>query len=265
MRLALLFILSAAIGSACQAHELWISPDKYQVSVGDPLNAHIRVGETFKGSALSYLERNTARFEIILGNKRLKHEATLGDRPALKRSVPTQGLAVVVHETTDNTLNYKELAKFAKFAKHKDFTGAVALHQARGLPETDFVETYRRFAKSLIAVGNGAGSDRAVGMDTEIVALANPYTDDLSQGMPVRVLLYGKPRANTQVEVFARAPNGTVKTSLFRTNAQGIAVIPMAANTEYQVDAVNLEDRDGTGPRKAVWHTMWANLTFATP
>ena len=64
------------------------------------------------------------------------------------------------------------------------------------------METYRRYAKSLVAVGDGKGSDRDVGLDTEIIALANPYTDDVSGGLPVLVTLYGEPRKDAQVETY---------------------------------------------------------------
>ena len=99
------------------------------------------------------------------------------------------------------------------FIKHKDFEGLPEAHLARGLPEVGFVESYRRFAKSLIAVGSGVGQDRPVGLEIEIVALSNPYADDLSEGMAVQVLLNAAPRAYVQVEVFSR-PAGTKEPAL---------------------------------------------------
>jgi hypothetical protein len=130
------------------------------------------------------------------------------------------GLAVLVHETTDSTLTYREFDKFVNFIKHKDFEGLPEAHLARGLPEVGFVESYRRFAKSLIAVGSGAGQDRPVGLEIEIVALSNPYTDDLSEGMAVQVLLNAAPRADVQVEVFSR-PAGTKEPALDPTVSHG--------------------------------------------
>jgi len=264
--LGVLIAFSAATLSApAKAHEFWISPERYLVAPGDPLLAHIRVGETFKGGALSYIDRSTARFEVILGGQTFEHGATLGDRPALSRSIPGSGLAVVVHETTDSRLTYRDWQKFINFVEHKDFQGALDRHLERGLPEVGFVETYRRYAKSLIAIGDGAGLDQNVGLDTEIVALANPYTDDVSNGLPVKVLLYGMPRPDTQVEVFARSGDGTVDTQLYRTNADGVVVLPVERGVEYQVDSVVLEERPGDDDGAPVWHTMWANLTFQVP
>lgn len=261
LRTLLVFLTIAA--SSAGAHEFWLSPPDYQVDKGAPVVAHIRVGQEFKGAAYSYIARQTERFDIVMNGQVLPVTSTIGDRPALNQTVPQEGLAIAVHETTDNKLVYKEWVKFENFVKHKDFTGALEAHLARGLPQTDFTENYRRFAKSLIAVGTGTGQDQAVGLRTEIVALKNPYTDDLSAGMPVQVLFEGAPRPNTQVELFARPPGAAKATvTLHRTNAQGIATLPMQADTDYMVDAVVLLPLDpSTG---AVWESLWANLTFQT-
>ena len=115
-------------------------------------------------------------------------------------------------------------------------------------------------------MGSGAGADRAVGLAIEIVALANPYTDDLSAGLPVQVLLDGAPRAEAQVELFQTAPDGTVTITKHRTDGAGQVTLPMQPGMEYLVDSVVLRalpnDDPAAGP---VWHSDWASLTFRTP
>ena len=156
--------------------------------------------------------------------------------------------------------------KFLNFVAHKDFPGLPQAHEDRGLPPKGFQESYRRFVKSLIAVDGGTGADRVVGLETEIVALLNPYTDDLSDGMPVRVLYQNAPKANAQVEVFDRAPGGNVSVAIYTTDAEGRAVIAVQPGHEYLVDSVVLRstgnDDFNAGP---VWESLWAPLTFAVP
>jgi len=136
---------------------------------------------------------------------------------------------------------------------------------ARGVPETGCREVYSGYGKSLIAVGGGSGQDRAVGLKTEIVALANPYTDDLSGGFPVRVLFDGAPRADVQVEVFDRGPDGQVGVALYRTDAAGETVLPVQAGHEYLVDAVLLRAVAPLADDDPVWESLWASLTFMVP
>lgn len=259
------FLIATAAATACAtsafAHEFWIAPEAYQVAPGEPARANIRVGESFKGNDQSYFGRNTERFQVLMGGTLYPISATLGDRPVLNAPLPGEGLAVVIYETTNSRLTYSEWQKFINFVDHKDFRGALERHEERGLPQAGFTETYRRYAKSLIAVGGGAGSDVELGLDTEITALANPYTEDVSAGFPVRVTLYGAPRVDAQVETYAMAPDGTVEVFFTRTDEDGRATIAVEPGYQYMVDAVVLEEREGD----VAWHSMWANLTFQVP
>ncbi len=263
----LLTALSIALSTGvARAHEFWLSPDDYAVAPEEVMQVRLRVGSEMKGLVLSYLPQDIARFEVVQGQTVRPVEGRMGDNPALVMDAQVDGLAVVVHETNDSTLTYDDFAVFQRFVAHKDFRTALADHTARGLPESGFRETYRRHAKSLIAVGSGAGADRVVGLKIEIVALANPYTDDLSGGMPLQVLLDGAPRADAQLELFQAAPDGTVTITLHRTDAEGRVTVPVLPGMEYLADNVDLRalpnDDVDAGP---VWHSDWASLTFRTP
>ncbi len=228
--------------------------------------AALRVGEKFAGSTNAYLPGNIARFDVVLGGVTTKVEGRLGDDPALQMKVPDPGLAVIVHQTTKSNVRYMKWEKFEKFTRHKDFAEVLATHQARGLPESNFLERYRRFAKSLVAVGHGRGQDEPVGLETEFVAEANPYTDPLDAGLPVRLLYQARPRANTQVEVFEKAPGGKVSVRLLRTNSDGRVLVPAQAGYEYLLDAVVIRPLEAKNTRSdPVWETLWAQYTYRVP
>ncbi|SHI04948.1 DUF4198 domain-containing protein [Marivita hallyeonensis] len=247
------------------AHEFWIEPRAYQVDPGGSIVATLRIGEEFGGAEQAYLPRSFARFEMRCAGSKAGVPGRAGDRPALAVKAPADGLCVAIHQTQSYSLTYQEWQKFLNFVDHKDFATAVADHKARGLPETGFTERYSRYAKSLIAVGSGQGKDRAEGLATEIVAEANPYTDNVSGGMPVRVLYNGKPRANAQVELFAKSPGGSVKITLHRTDRQGRVRLPVRAGYSYLADAVVLRPLKPAKDGDPVWETLWASLTFAVP
>jgi len=258
---ALMLVVPTTVG----AHEFWIEPDAYQVAPGANLTGKLRVGEEFEGSEQSYLPRNFRRFDMLCSGRMAKVPGRAGDKPALAVKAPEDGLCVAVHVTQNFSLNYAQWQKFLNFVEHKDFQNAVAEHKARGLPESDFNEVYSRYAKSLIAVGSGQGADRAVGLETEIVAEANPYTDAIASGMPIRVLYKGKPRANAQVELFAKSPSGSVNVTLHRTDRSGRVRLPVRAGYSYLADAVVLRAMQPQKGGDPVWETLWASLTFAVP
>ncbi|WP_262386545.1 hypothetical protein ROLI_021450 [Roseobacter fucihabitans] len=248
-------------------HEFWIDPQKYQVETGAPLVADLRNGQNFEGITLAWFDNRFTRFDMAQGDAVQPVEGRIGDTPALNTLAPGDGLLVILHETTPSSLTYKVWDKFLAFAKHKDFTKAAADHAAAGWPQEGFQESYTRHAKSLIAVGTGSGADRAYGMATEFVALTNPYEPGFDNQMRVRVQYNNAPRTDAQIEVFERAPDGTVNITLTRTDLAGEASIPVLPGHHYLFDAVVLRasPQAGTSEQAPVWETLWAALTFAVP
>ncbi|MDA0963182.1 MAG: DUF4198 domain-containing protein [Proteobacteria bacterium] len=257
-------LLIALTGAASAlSHELWIEAEAYQVSPNAQVVARFMNGEMFEGIKIGWFATRSARFEYALGGKVTRIAPRMGDNPALVTDAPGEGLMVVAYETTPDRVTYREWDKFLAFTEHKDFRGAAALHDARGLPREPFVEAYTRHVKALIGIGGAAGADRAMGLETEFVARANPYTDDLGAGFPVQLFYRGAPRADAQVEIFDRDPGGAVTVTLARTDAQGRATIPVTPGHTYLLDAVVLRPAPKGGV--PVWETLWAGLTFAVP
>ena len=234
---------------------------------GDAIQADIRNGERFEGRALSYFERSTVRLEQAFDGTTTTVEARSGDLPALTLQAPdSDGLLVLAYETTPSQVTYRDWEKFLRFAHHKDFADIEARHDAAGYPRDTFREGYTRHAKALIAVGDGRGADRKMGLETELVALTNPYAADFDGTMRVALTYQGEPRGDAQVEVFDRAPDGTVEITLARTDAEGQAAIPVAPGHEVLLDAVVLRPApESDAPNAPVWETLWAALTFRVP
>lgn len=225
--------------------------------------ADLRNGQNFSGANQVYFARRTRRFNVTQGAQTSAYQGRMGDLPAFQLDQANQGLLIITHETAPETLTYETWEKFQTFVDHKGFTNIAQRHQDRNLPDQGFAETYTRHAKSLIGVGDGTGSDSLQGLETEFVALANPYTDDLSLGMPVQVFYQGEPRFPAQIEVFERGPDGEVLVFLQSTDSQGRALIPVKSGHTYLLDAVVL--RPAPESEDPVWESLWATLTFATP
>ena len=145
-----------------------------------------------------------------------------------------------------------------------DAVWVLEAHAARGLTEDDRRELYSRYAKSLVAVGSGEGADFEAGLLTEIVALENPYTGEMSDGIDVRVLYEGAPRAETQIEVFEKATDESVEIFTVKTDAAGEATVPVKPGYRYMLDAVVLREPapEVAAEKNVQWESLWANLTF---
>lgn len=270
-RLSLLFFCALPLGPVL-GHEYWLSPRNYQVENGEKIEADFRNGEEFKGAPYSYLPNRVSRFEVFVNGVAQPVAARAGDLPALQLEPPAQDvLLVAIMEAAASTVTYKDWEKFLAFAAHKDFPRAEADHIANRWPQEQFKESYTRHAKTLIAVGRGAGQDQPTGMATEFVARSNPYSADFAGQMEVTLLYQGQPRADAQIEVFDRAPEGEVTITMHRTDDAGQASVPVTPGHAYLFDAVVLRPAPGAGTgtaadaNKPVWETLWAALTFRVP
>jgi hypothetical protein len=263
-----LIFLSLLLAWPAQAHEYWIEPKAYVLTPDTTVMAGLFNGQNFKGGEFTFFPKTFRRFDLALGEQVVPVQGRMGDRPALVMPPLGEGLHVAIFESAGDIVNYSDFAVFTKFVKHKDLPGVLARHAARGLPEKDFFEFYSRYSKALIAVGNGTGADKAYGLETEIVALKNPYTDDVSQGLPVKVIYRGAVRANAQVEFFDKDAAGVVNITLHRTGSDGVALLPVARRHSYLVDAVVMREPEVgsvAAEKGAVWESLWAALTFAVP
>ncbi len=267
MRIPCLIALAIAAGfstTAATGHEFWIDPHEFQIAPGENIVADLRVGQGFTGVAFSYLPPKFRLFDIVRGDQREAVSMRMGDRPAMDVPALGNGLNVVLHVTTDQRITWSDPEKFRSFVRHKGAAWVLDEHARRGLPDSGFSEFYSRYAKSLIAVGDGAGEDARFGLLTEIVLLENPYTDNMSDGIDLQVFYDGAPRRDAQIEVFARSGETVEKTTV-PADGNGRATVPVRPGVVYLLDAVVLraiEPAFETGP---VWESLWASTTFRVP
>lgn len=251
------------------AHEFWISPAMYRWPAGETVLADLRVGEGFRGGPQGFLPARFERFEILTSEGPVTVGGHAGDIPALSVSDLPEGLAVIVHQTTAGNTTWHAWESFAAFAEHKGLGDVAEMHSERGLDRARVREDYVRFAKSLVAVGHGEGEDTVVGLRAELVALANPYTDDLAGALPVQLWFDGAPLPMARVEVHVRpseGDTGQTTSSVYQTDSNGIVVLPVDPGMEYLVSAVTMEAVETQGRADAPqWRTLWASLTFEVP
>lgn len=266
MRILFAFCLALA-GQSAAAHEFWIDSAAFAVESGAPFTGTLVNGQEFQGPEFAYFGQRIVSFERLHDGTIYPVDGRDGDRPAIQLEGLEDGLHVLAYTSTILTVNYDDWPDFSEFVDQKDLGDIRSEHLARGLPMGPFREAYSRYSKALVGVGPAAGEDRAFGLDIELVALDNPYTDDLSGGMRLRLERYGDIRPDSRVELFERAPDGTVNTTVHRTDADGIVTLPVRPGHTYLADSVILfvpdtETRDSTG---AVWESDWAALTFSVP
>jgi uncharacterized GH25 family protein len=242
------------------AHEFWVEPLSYTVSVGEEIALDLRVGQTLEGQSYPYLSHKFARYQVTDADGVHDLLGIEGDIPSVLYDATVPGLHVIAYHARPEQLTYESFEDFNDFVDEEGLNSVVNRHRERRLPETGFTEAYTRNAKALVQVGPALeyDTDLATGMDFELVALRNPYLPGAS--LPVKLLWQGAQVSDAQVAVFQRDGNKVVR-STYRTNDQGIADIPLHAKGIYLLSSVHMEESaEDSG---AVWQSTWASLTFA--
>ena len=257
------FILSA---SSIQAHEFWIEPTDYFLQ-NENLEAHLKVGQEFEGMRLMYDPNRFEEFKILSGskNKSIDVKGTIGDVPAINFKPDLEGLLIIYHETEDQLVNYKKFSKFKSFVTEKGYEKLIVAHQERNLPLENFIESYRRYAKSLVAYNGIEGKDKKTGLLFEFVLSHNPY-GELKDNMVEATLFYKKrPYPQNLVSIFIKNENNI---SLYQvlTDDKGRFSFSINPGESYLLDSVIIIPKKGNPLKKEpIWHSIWASTTFSIP
>lgn len=250
------------LSSQLVAHEFWLEPINFKIKADEKLRAHEKVGQDFKGNKYAYLSSSYKSLDLTMGTKTHEIKSRLGDLPAISVLVKEEGLAILSAITTPSSVTYETWEKFSDFIKNKGLDWVFDAHEKRNLPEENVVESYRRYAKSLIKVGHGKGSDHALGLLFEWVVETNPYTSD-EKNIKAQLLWQGQPHANAHVSIFNRIGDELIKTGL-TTDSEGRVEIPRAKGGKFMINAVQMIEatKEITKETGAVWDSRWASMTY---
>ena len=237
VHLRILYVFSFLIACIVQAsaHEFWIEPTKYQIN-DNIINAHLRVGQEFQGMALMYNPQDFKTFKILSGskNKKEKVKGILGDVPALNTKTKLEDLLIIYHETTDKFVNYKKFQKFKDFVSEKGYEQLIQTHLDKDFPQSNFMESYRRYAKSLITTNSASkGKDKKTGLLFEFVLDQNPYTNFVSNQISATLYYKKKPLPNNQVTIFSKYKNSKLSVSNVKTDEKGKFTFEIEQGKEY--------------------------------
>lgn len=265
IRLSAIVLVFLTLNSLpARAHEFWLMPQDFTPQADAVLRVDIKVGEDFKGNTYGYSPRQFSSFTIWADDAQAEVTGRIGDFPAVNQPAAGTGLNIITHFSTSSLITWDEREKFDAFLNTHGLEWVTAAHEARDLPETGFSEAFTRFAKTLVAVGTAEGQDRHTGMVYELVANANPYTDDISGGLPVQLVYLEQPAAGVQIDIFHLPPSGELSRTHVVTDEAGRALIPPTGPGAVMLNAVKMIEpfAQDAGEVDYAWHSLWASLTY---
>ena len=260
-------MLLIAYSIRANAHEFWIEPTQYQLN-DDLINAHLRVGQEFQGMVLMYNPQDFKTFKILSGskNKKEKIKGILGDVPAINITTNLDNLLIIYHETKDKYVDYKKFQKFEDFVNEKGYQQLINTHFEKGFPESNFIESYRRYAKSLITLNGSEGKDKKTGLLFEFVLDQNPYNKLNSKQMSGTLYYKKKPLKKNLVTIFSKYKNTKLSIVNTITDDKGKFTFDIEPGREYLLDSVVIYPLKADPEKnEPIWHSDWASTTFLIP
>lgn len=248
-----IFLISNSIPS--YSHELWLEPENFTTEPDTKLNIHIKVGQKFNGDKFPYLQSETKKLKIFLEEKEIKLKLRDGDYPAIQFPLKKIGLYTVSYESNPEEVIYQNFRLFQSFLEEQDIWDEWSKKNPN-LINTDIRETYTRYAKSHIEVGNGKGKDFNTGLLFELILLENPYKN--RNKIEVLLLYKNKPFPNSQITIFNKIDEQTI-ISKIRTDNNGKAFISIKKKGIYLLSAVHFKKSE---VKNTDWQSLWASLTF---
>ena len=267
LKILYIFLLLIAYSIRANAHEFWIEPTQYQLN-DDLINAHLRVGQEFQGMVLMYNPQDFKTFKILSGskNKKEKIKGILGDVPAINITTNLDNLLIIYHETKDKYVDYKKFQKFEDFVNEKGYQQLINTHFDKGFPESNFIESYRRYAKSLITLNGSEGKDKKTGLLFEFVLDQNPYKELNSEQMSGTLYYKKKPLKKNLVTIFSKYKNTKLSIVNTITDDKGKFTFDIEPGREYLLDSVVIYPLKADPEKnEPIWHSDWASTTFLIP
>ncbi len=262
-RLFLICLVLAVAPFRLWAHEFWLDPVKPMVTQAERVQVRIFIGSDFAGDEVGNFPSMQERVDLFVGGVPEPVKGRVGDLPAFDFQPQATGLHVLRYQSKPNVLTYDSYDKYLRFLAEAEREDLAAVHDARGLSREGISEVYFRYAKGLIAVGDGAGADVATGMPFELVATENPYQRE-GDAVTFTLLLAGEPLPDAALHIWHRKADGTISSFRMRTDAAGLVEVPAQESGFYLINAIHITPApEGLKLAKPVsWQSQWASITY---
>jgi uncharacterized GH25 family protein len=258
-----LFALSLLmlIALLAEAHEFWLQPDKFIYNVGEELKINFKVGEDFIGEPWKANSSRIERLELHQLEKTTDLKSSFKEDSTKNLSVilKEEGTHLIVMQSNHAFIEL-EAEKFNAYLKEDGLDEVLQYRQAHNLMDKPGKETYTRYAKLMVQVGNtkDATFKKSANLPIEIFIEKNPYNIKAGDLVRFKVMFQNKPLFGVRVMIWNRINNRTTKQPVY-TMKDGTIEARISNKGSWMVSVVKMiPSRDKT----ADWESYWGSLVF---
>jgi len=246
--------------SHLRAHDLWIVPGRFHLNPGERIRIFLNSGDEFPKSDSLVGEFRIASFNLYSATEQIPLSRFVVDGKSLtaEMKAPPKGTVVLGLATKPRLVRLKA-DEFNEYLKEEGLLRVLEEREQRGETADAVVERYTKWAKAILAVGEGDDSwKKNLGMRIEIVPEVDPCATKVGGELSVRVLFDGEPLSGSTL-VGARA-GGPPKELEGITDDEGRARLAIGEAGRWYIRTIHMI-RLVDDP-ETQWESFWTTLTF---
>ena len=257
--------LTLSLAVPAGAHDLWLLAEPPSVAAGASLHLKAATGMRFPES-LSAVAPDRVDGFWVLDAAGDRHEVAgaraEGEFLQADVQVDTPGVALAALAIKPLTLELTA-AEFNEYLEHDGLPQILERRRTLGELEKSARESYAKYAKAIVAVGERGPRDlatRPAGLRLEIVPLRDPGVVGAGEELPVQVLFEGQPLEGVSVYALAAGAEGYVDGH--QTDEKGRTAVPLPAAGLMSLHCIHMRPHADAG--EADWESFFATISFVT-
>ena len=256
-----LAVLALVASSPVLAHDFFIAPSSHRVTTGEVVSIVMHVGSEKEMDELPRSNRRIVRFDALLGDKAQAVEGKHGESPAGRIAFDDTGVATIVYQSSHTDIEL-DGPKFTHYLEEEGLEEIIAERKQLGVEASPGRESYARYAKALISVGDAkTGWDRRVGLVGELVALTDPRAVGTAQ---FQLLYEDKPRANARVDILRIEKQRLISVAHARTDEAGKVSLAIPGDGVWLVATTLMRKAPPELGLEGDWESFWVSIEFET-
>lgn len=251
--------------SLADAHEFWVEPSSYTPAVNEPVDLRLFIGAEGPPEEVIRSPEHMLRFEALSAGRAAPIAGFVGDAPAGLHRFDRKGAATIVYTSRQSSLSLPA-ERFEPYLEDEGLSDVIADRVRRNESVAPGRESFARYAKSLVIVGQNegashAGFDDEIGLPVELVLETDPAIWRSEDEIRLRAVYDGQLLADQQVKLIHLVERELRMVA--RTDAHGMVRFHPPQSGPWLAAAVFMRRAPEGG--EADWESFWASLTFALP
>jgi len=255
----------AVVAAPASAHDFWIALEDFRPDTEATIAADFMVGHGMDQSRWPSAAYRFVTLDLVGEDARrtLFPEIVEADSGTMTFDAGVDGDYVLAMASTPAFIRLKS-ELFNSYIEDEGITPIILHRTAERQMKKPGTEFYSRRGKALLRVGEGGSGEvftQAVGLTLEITPLADPYSAEAGEEIPVRVTYLGAPVSGAMIHI------GRIDAALedepapLKTGADGEAMFEIPPEGDWYLHVVWGEPADNL-PGGAAYQTIFASLSM---